>query len=315
MLGTATTSSERRFAILMLTLATVFWGMGFVWAKNVGEATNHAAGVPNGSALGPVLMLSIRFLVASVVWLAIFPRARRGWSVKTFLCGVPIGVVLCVALVCQHLGLDRTTEAVAAFLTNLTVVLVPILVAIISFKRPAANLIVACAVALGGIYLLTGAKTAGVEVGGMDLGEIFVLLSAVGFSIEIVLLGWLMPKDDAARVTVVIFAICGLACGGLAMFLPGFGNLTATALFTPKLVWELGLLTVLCTLVAFGLMSHYQYRIDPTRAAIVYLFEPIVAAAFAWAIEPDAGMTGIQIAGAGLILLANVVAELKWRGP
>lgn len=293
----------------MLALATVFWGMGFVWAKNVGEATNHAAGMPNGSALGPVLILAIRFIVGAAVWFLIFPRARRGWSWTTVGCGVPIGVMLCFALVFQHLGLDRTSEAVAAFLTNLTVVLVPILVALISFRRPTPNLIAACAVALAGIFLLTGAKVAGLAI-----GETYIVISAVAFSIAIVLIGILMPRDDAFRVTVVVFGICGVSCGAFAIFLPGFDALTPKTLFTPKLAWELGLLTVLCTLVSFGLMNQFQQRVDATRAAIVYLFEPIVAAVFAWAIKPDAGMTEMQIAGAGLILLANVFAELKWPG-
>ncbi len=300
------TPAERRFAILMLVVSTVFWGMGFAWAKNTGEAANLSAQMPVGSTLGPVLVLSIRFLIGGAVWWLIFPRARKGWSAKTFICGLLIGVPLCSALILQHLGLDRTTEAVAAFLTNLTVVFVPLLVALTTFRKPATRLLLACGVAVVGIYLLTGVQNAG--PGG---GEWLIVGAALGFSIEIIILNLVMPKDDPYRVTVVIFLICGIGCGGVAMLSPGFWNINPHALLAPDFVWQIALLTVLCTLVAFGLMNAFQFKVDPTRAAIIYLFEPIVAAGFAAMTEDNATMTLRQLAGAALILLANVVAEIK----
>ena len=72
---------------------------------------------------------------------------------------------------------------------------------------------------------------------------------------------------------------------------------------------DLALLTVFCTLVAFGSMTIFQPRIDPTRATLIYLLEPIFAAAYAWVALGEA-MTKAGAAGAALILLANVAAEI-----
>jgi drug/metabolite transporter (DMT)-like permease len=317
MLSVPVHARQARFAVLMLIVGTVFWGMGFVWAKDAGEAANRAAGLGDGSALGPVVVLGIRFTIAALLWLAIFPRARRGWSRRTILYGLPLGLVMCGGLVLQHLGLDRTSEAVAAFLTNLTVVLVPLMVAAITFRRPGTNLIIACGVALAGIFLLAGFAGAGSSgsPGATQLmgGELLVCAAAVLFSVEIILINALIPRDDVFRLTAAMFLVCGLACLGCAAMLPGFAQLDASQLLRADAAIDIALLTVLCTLVSFGLMNCYQPQVDPTRAAIVYLFEPIVAAAFAWAIAASP-MTAAQLAGAALILLANGVAEVRWGG-
>jgi drug/metabolite transporter (DMT)-like permease len=51
--------------------------------------------------------------------------------------------------------------------------------------------------------------------------------------------------------------------------------------------------------------------VEPSRAAIIYLSEPIFAAAFAWVSE-GAAMSAMALCGAGLILVANMIAELRW---
>lgn len=303
------TLKHRRFAIAMLLVATLFWGMGFAWAKNVGEAINASAGVPAGSTLGPVLMLAVRFVVGALLWFALVPQSRRGWSRRTVKYGLIIGPAMAAGLILQHLGLDRTSEAVAAFLTNLTVVIVPLIVVAYTFKFPPLNLAIACLVALGGIYLLTGADPTNIGI-----GEIYVLFCAVVFSFTIVSLNVFVPRDDSYRLTLAMFVVIGVACTVITVCSPGFTSIDVRPLMEPAILLQAGALTGLCTLGAFGLMLAFQPRVSPARAAIVYLFEPIVAAVFASLTEQGATMTQTQILGAGLILLANVFAELKWSG-
>ena len=70
----------QRFAALMLVLATLCWGFGFTWAKAGGETINRASGAGAVSPLGPILLLGARFTIAGLLWLMIFPAARRGWA-------------------------------------------------------------------------------------------------------------------------------------------------------------------------------------------------------------------------------------------
>jgi drug/metabolite transporter (DMT)-like permease len=55
-------------------------------------------------------------------------------------------------------------------------------------------------------------------------------------------------------------------------------------------------------------MSVFQPRIDPTRAALIYLMEPVFAAAYAWAAR-GSGLTVQALTGAALILVANFLVE------
>src|SRR4051812_8710435 len=106
-----------RGAALALLGGTVFWGCGFTWAKAGGETINHALGAGDGAPIGPIFLLAIRFIFAAILWAILFPASRRGWSRKSFYNAAIIGGTVSVGLTTQHLGLDRTSEAVAAFLT------------------------------------------------------------------------------------------------------------------------------------------------------------------------------------------------------
>jgi len=57
-----TSRREERAAVLALLLGTVCWGCGFTWAKEAGEAVQHAAGLPAGHPFGPIFVLAWRFL-------------------------------------------------------------------------------------------------------------------------------------------------------------------------------------------------------------------------------------------------------------
>jgi drug/metabolite transporter (DMT)-like permease len=70
------------------------------------------------------------------------------------------------------------------------------------------------------------------------------------------------------------------------------------------------LLIVVSTMAAFGLMFYFQPKLDPTRAALIYLAEPIFAALYAYL---AVGRTLSGIARGGLILAANV--RLRSRAP
>jgi drug/metabolite transporter (DMT)-like permease len=297
-------ASHHKFAVAMLTIATLFWGMGFVWAKNVGEAINAAAGVGVGGLLGPNLTLAGRFCVASLLWTMIFPRSLRGWSRATVGRSMIIGAVLFAGLEMQHLGLDRVSEATTAFLTSLTVVLVPLLVAALRRRRPDATLLSAIALSVVGIYLLTGAT-----LRGLGPGEFLAIGCAVAFSVEILCVNALVARDQAFRITLGMFAVNAVGFTFVSAVSPGLMRLDVWALPAP-VVRDWLLLAVLGS-SSFAFMNLYQPRVEPTRAAVVYMLEPIFAAAFAWAVE-GAAMTQTALVGAALILLSNIVAEFRW---
>jgi drug/metabolite transporter (DMT)-like permease len=300
---------EERTASLALLLATFFWGAAFTWAKAAGERVLHDAGLPPGAALGPMLVLGWRFILAGVLWTVLFPKARRGWSMasvrRTLIISVPLGA----GMISQHLGLDRTSEAVAAFLTSLTIIFVPLLMTIALRRPPAPSMWIGVVTAGVGIYLMTGPTPEG-----FGRGEVFGLLAAFLFSFYILAVNALMPQDDPMRMTAGQFFVAGFISLGACLFVQGGSRIMlspqmATLVFSKHVVIDLGLLVVVPTLGAYGLLNYFQPRIDATRAALIYMVEPIFASAFAWYMT-GRGLETAGLIGAALILLANLVVEL-----
>jgi drug/metabolite transporter (DMT)-like permease len=292
---------------LALLLGTVFWGCAFTWAKAGGEDLNDAAGLPAGAALGPVLLLAWRFVLGAAAWFVVFPASRRGWTWRSAGRAALIGGLSAVGLVLQHLGLDRTSEATSAFLTALMVVFVPLLMTVVVRRPPPGAVWAGVAVATAGVWLMTGAAP-----GGFGLGEALGLASAFAFSVYVLAINALVPRDDPHRMAAGQFLAVGLATAAVCPFLAGGTDPGHLALpVTEPRVWPmLALLVAFPTIGGYGLLTFFQPRVDPTRASLVYLMEPIVAAAFAWA-TAGRGMDARALLGAGLILVANAMVELR----
>jgi drug/metabolite transporter (DMT)-like permease len=308
-------SAGKRTATFALLGATLFWGCGFTWAKSAGAAVKARLQLPAGAPLGPIWLLAIRFAAAGVLWMLIFPAARRGWTFKSIARSAIAGAFLAVALITQHLGLDRSSEAVTAFLTSLTILFVPLLMTLALRRPPPKILWLGVALATIGVWLMTGASPTGLGV-----GEILALACAVLFSLHLISVNLVMEHDDPARMApgqfFTVAALTAITC----LFLPqGPQSLwparAARLVMEPQIGVNLVLMIVLVTVCSFGLQTHFQPRIDPTRAALLYLVEPIFASLYAWVAAGHA-MTGPAVAGAALILVANVLVEvIRAAGP
>ena len=305
----ASAARQARRATLALLLATVLWGCGFTWAKAAGEAVHRVLGLQSGSAFGPIFVLGWRFILASLIVAVAVPRARAGWTPRGAWRVFLVGLLLASGLVVQHLGLDRTSEAVSAFLTSLTILFVPLILTVVLRRPPAPVMWLGIVLATAGVWLMTGAAPSG-----FGAGEALGLACALAFSLYIFAVNAVAKAEDPWRMTagqflvvgVLCFVTCALVDGGAAMR-PGRA---VAVLSTGRDVWlNVLLLTAFPTVGAFTLLNLYQPKLDPTRAALIYLVEPVVAAAYAWAMA-GRGMDYLTGVGAGLILAANVIVEL-----
>jgi drug/metabolite transporter (DMT)-like permease len=295
---------RHRLAVWMLMAATVVWATSFAWARESGLAVNASTGLERG-APGPMVVIAARFLLAAVLWSLLFSSARRGWNRSSVRNGLILGSPLAIGIVLQHISLDLTSEAVSAFLSSLTVVFVPLIVWLVHKRAPARLQWMSVALAVPGVYLMSDATGIGVGV-----GETLGLAAAVAFAAHLLLVNRIMPHECAGRMTALTFACVGLA--GLAMALILFPlrglDFDASVLTSELFIRNTILLIIGPTLFSFGVMMAYQPDVAPARAVLIYLFEPVFAAAFAWAWS-GATMTTQAMIGAALILLANLVVD------
>ncbi|MGB7160038.1 MAG: DMT family transporter [Tepidisphaeraceae bacterium] len=295
-------------ASLALVAATLFWGFGFTWAKLGGEAVNAAMGLRDGAYVGPIFLLAWRFTIASILWAILFREARTGWTLRSVMRAAMLGSFLGSGLVLQHLGLDRTSEAVAAFLTALTIVFVPLIMTLVVRKPPTALQWAGVGLATLGVWLMTGASPSG-----LGAGEMLALGGAIVFSGYIIAVNVIVPHENPARMALGQFAATALMTIIACLYVHAGPEALAQSgriLGAPQIWLNAALLIVFSTIGSFGLLTFFQPRVDPTRAALIYLVEPIFAAAYAY-VATGRGLSSIGMLGAALILIANLFVELR----
>lgn len=243
----------------------------------------------------PVPFLAVRFLIgAAVLW----PLARRRpATVGERRDGARAGVALLLGYVLQTVGLQYTTSATSAFITYMLVVFVPVLALVLLRRRPHPVTLAGIAVAVVGLVLLTDP---GGEGTGFGKGEVLTLACAVAFAAHVVILGETAHRHDPVRLAAIQVAVVGVGCaipgamvGGYRFPMAALVAAAATALFA--------------TALAFVLQVRGQATVAPARAALLLLLEPVFAALLASLAGEALGT--VQLAGAGLILVAVVLSE------
>jgi drug/metabolite transporter (DMT)-like permease len=298
--------AQRRGATVALLISCLVWGGSFTWAKAAIETINTAAGAPRDSALGPMLLIAWRFMIAGILWIVMIPRARRGWSWPSVGRAATLGILFTLGMVAQQMGLGRTSEATSAFLTSLSILFVPLLMFLTTRRLPPPLLWIGIILATAGIWLMTGAARSGFGV-----GELLGLCCSIFFSIYLLAMNALVSRDDPWRMAGGQFLVIGIVGAIVALiFYPQTHSAHTMVLPVSRdVIVNLMLLVSFATLGGFGLMVLYQPRLDPARAALIYLTEPIFAAAYAY-LFAGKSMSRQAIAGAALILIANALVEL-----
>lgn len=286
--------SLRLKADLALGFNSFIWGATFVLIKS---ALADAS---------PLVLLLLRFAIAAPLLLLIF--ARRGALREPGLAraGGVIGLFLWAGYTFQTIGLQYTTPAKSAFITALSVVLVPLLVVVV-FRRGLRLWVVAgVGAAAVGMYFLTvppGKFT-------MARGDLITLFCALAFAAHIVAVGHYIPRHGFAGLAVWQVA-AALVLTTLALPLAASTGLEATHLhWTPRLALALAVTAVLATALAFSVQTWAQQFTSPTHTAILYSLEPVFAALTSYVVAGER-LGRRELLGAGLILAGVLLAELR----
>ncbi len=263
---------------LLLVLLTVIWGSSFVVIREA------VAGFP------PSLLVFLRFLVAALVFLP-WLGAGRG----VVLAGLELGFWLVVGYGTQAVGLVYTTAGRSAFITALSVVLVPVFARLLGGRRVPLRVWAGAALALLGVGLLT------FEGGPPNAGDLWTLLTALSYAI------FILRLEDYARLLGVGRLTVAQILGVLlwAGLWAGLERPEVSAVPWPA-IFYLGLVA---TALATWLISLGQSRVSAAEAAVIYALEPVWAALFASLFLGEAlGFQGIL--GAGLVLFAILYSQL-----
>jgi len=194
----------------------------------------------------------------------------------------------------QNAGLQHTTTSDSAFITGLFVVFTPVIETVARRRLPGRLVMTAVLIAAIGLFLLTGARFT------MGQGNTLTLGCAAMFGLWIYVGGQLANRFDPIALTCVQLATMTVLSVPFVAA-TGLGRMTGR-------VWLAVLVTgVVCSAAAFTVQLWGQRRIEPARAAVILLFEPVVAGFVGYAIGERLGLKGYV--GAAVIFASILVAE------
>ncbi len=161
---------KKYLAVAGLITVTIIWGGGFV-------ASDMAL-----KSLRPFQIMTIRFLLATVLMGGISLRELKGITRQEILSGILMGAALFTGFAFQIVGLQYTTPSKNAFLTALNVVMVPFIAFVLLKKRIGAKSILGAVMAVTGVGLLSLEDNLT-----LGPGDALTLVCAVGFAFQIFL--------------------------------------------------------------------------------------------------------------------------------
>jgi drug/metabolite transporter (DMT)-like permease len=273
-------------ADLALAFVALVWGATFTVVKQA---------LADCSTL---LFLGLRFTLATLALALVF-RKRAFQGGLALRGGLIAGVFLFTGYLFQTLGLRFTTPSKSAFITGLSIVMVPILSAALYRAFPHPSEILGVGIATIGMALLTLRSLH------IELGDLLTLAGALSFAVHIVVIGHYSPLASFESLTLVQILTAA------ALALSSFWWAEA-----PRIIWSgqlliaLVLTGLLATALAFGIQVWAQRRTTATRTALIFALEPV----FAWI--TSFLLTGERLsargtAGALLILAGILLVELK----
>jgi len=238
---------------LALAGSAAIWGGSFVVIKGALDV------VP------ACWLMFIRFLGASVIVGALFNKTlRRNLDGSHLLAGSVLGVLSGTAFLIQNIGLTTITPGRNAFLTATYCVIVPFINWVVAKRRPGGTNLVAAALAILGVGLLSLGDDLSFS---LSSGELLTLAAAVLYALHIVAVSRFSAAHDVMTLTVVQLA-ASLALGEV---------LDVAVLLDPSMWGALFYLVVLSSCVCMVVQNLGQAHVPPAQAALLLSLESVFA--------------------------------------
>ena len=269
-------------AKILLVFTTLIWGITFIMVK---DALQDA---------GPFAFGTLRFSIAGILIFIFVNKSIITLTKKEIFGGFVTGFFLFMGYAFQNFGLMITSASKSAFITSVSVLMVPIILYLFNIQRVNKRVWIAVVFATIGLYILLNPSG-----GNMNWGDILTFGCAVGFAFHIILQDYFVKNKVRILSFFLIqtWVVVGLSLMNSILFEPIF------AIWTSRLMIAILITGVFATFIAILIMIWSQKILNPNETAIIFALEPVFAALFAIIFAGE--VLGFwSYIGGGLIVLA-----------
>jgi len=279
-----------RGAILATLAAGLLWGSSFAVIK-IGLRS-----------IDPYWFVFLRFAVASAValsYLAVAGRLKETGRLLRNPLVIWLGVSNAAGFVLQFRGQTLTTASNAALLINVCTIFVAIASRVVFRERFGPLKMIAVALGMIGIYLVTTGGRATLSLSDSFRGDLLVLVAAFLWTFFIILDKKIVDGHgvDVRALTGAMVLVTAVAALPAALLLGG-----GLPRPTPEW-WAIPYTAVLCTVIPFFLWTWGLKHITATTSSVIMLAEVIFALALAALLLGERLSPG-GLTGSALILVA-----------
>ena len=278
---------SKQQANLLLVMITIVWGSSYIFMK---------LGL---DSLAPFTFTAWRFGIAFVIIALLLYRKLHHTTFKVIGYSMILGFVLAVIFVSLLYGMRTTDVSTSGFLVSTTVIIVPLLQAIIYRVWPSKNVQIGVVFVTLGLALLTLKDELSIS-----LGAILCLCTALFNAIYMVLTNMLVKQVDSIQLGVYqLFFTALFTSFGMIFF-------ETPSIPSSQIEWlSLLGLAILCTAFGFVMQPIALKYTSANNAGFIFSLEPIFASILAAIIFHE--NIGIQGYIGSLIILIGVFIAIS----
>jgi drug/metabolite transporter (DMT)-like permease len=286
---------KRNSAIVILFIVSLIWGGGFICVKMCIE-----------SGMSPGLVTMLRGLVFSLAVFLIFPQKIISMDKSTFKNGLLVGSFNFLSFILQCEGAKYTTPARSSFLSGSYVALVPFLMWAIYKTSPKIKNLVAIAVCIFGMVVLSGFAGDGE---GFNIGDWLTLLNAFFFALSIVMIAK-RPKSAHFAQSSFMMGITLFVGSGLYALIFERPDFTAVN-------WKVAMLPFLYLALVSSLLGQTlqvvaQKYVEASTAGLIIMLESVFGAVYSVILGFDRFTLNLLVGGF-LIFLSLVISQADFK--
>ena len=246
--------NKKLIAQIGLLLTALIWGATFIVVKDA----IHLVTFP------PFVFAAVRFTLAALCVIFLFDfRYIREDFVGPSLCGI----ILFIGYGFQNYGLEATTPTNSAFITSISVLMVPIILYLLKLEKISLRIWISVFLAFIGIQMISP--------DGFNIGDKLTFGCAFSFAIHIIM----QDRFNKDRV-INFFVIQSLVAAFLSFSASLVIEDITKVIFSNEAIIAVLITGILGTTFALLIMIWAQKILSASETAIIIAMEPVFAALF-----------------------------------